>query len=158
MNNSDFSLYRPCVGILLLNKDGKVFVGKRIDTETDAWQMPQGGIDDNEAPYEAALRELKEEIGTDHATLIYELPDWYFYDLPQDLQLKLWDGKFKGQRQKWFIFRFEGQDHDICLETEHPEFNQWRWVDPFSLPKLAIEFKRSIYAALLDELTSHMLI
>lgn len=158
MNDMEHSSYRLGVGILLLNKQNKIFVAKRIDTLTDAWQMPQGGIDEEESSLEAALRELKEEIGTDYVSLLHELPNSYFYDLPQDLAKQLWGGKYKGQKQKWFIFRFEGKDHDICLETEHPEFNAWRWAEPQELPSLAIEFKRDLYTSLFNVLIALRLV
>src|SRR5271163_2927794 len=114
--------YRPGVGIMLLNHDNRVFVAKRIDTLSEAWQMPQGGIDDGETPLEAAVRELKEETGTDKATLIKESRDWLTYDLPDHLIPIIWNGKFRGQRQKWFAMRFTGKDSDINIETDHPEF------------------------------------
>lgn len=134
---------------MLLNAENKVFVAQRIDTRTEAWQMPQGGIDEGEDPLKALFRELKEEIGTDKADIIAEMQDWLYYDLPLDLQQKLWDGRYKGQRQKWFLCRFLGQDSDIHLETEHPEFLAWRWADIDELPDLAISFKKHIYQELI---------
>ena len=142
--------YRANVGIFLLNKDKKVFVAQRLDTPGPAWQMPQGGIDEGEDPFEAALRELKEEIGTDNAELIYEVPTWMTYDLPPRLQEKLWEGTYKGQKQKWFFLRFLGEDDEIQLDTHHPEFSDWKWVDPKDLPDLAVDFKRDTYAKLLE--------
>jgi putative (di)nucleoside polyphosphate hydrolase len=141
--------YRPNVGIMLLNHDGQVFVAQRIDTPGSAWQMPQGGIDDGETPSQAVIRELKEEIGTDHVEIIIEAQDWLSYDLPIYLQNKLWGGHYIGQKQKWFLMRFLGQDQDINLQTEHPEFSDWKWVSPDQLPSLAIDFKKKIYEEVL---------
>lgn len=143
--------YRLCAGILLLNSDGKVFVGSRIDMQSDAWQMPQGGIDPGETPDEAAFRELKEEVGTNNAEIIAESRDWYFYDLPGTLVKKVWGGKYRGQKQKWFVFRFLGKDSDICLDGPHREFQDWRWVAFETLPDLAIPFKRPLYEGLVRE-------
>lgn len=140
--------YRPNVGIMLLNKDNKVFVGQRLDSPGPAWQMPQGGVEEGEPLLEAAFRELEEEIGTRHACLLDEIPGWYFYDLPLDLQKSLWAGQYKGQRQKWFLMRFLGSDEDINLQTTHPEFSAWQWIEPGLLPGLAIEFKRAVYEKL----------
>lgn len=139
--------YRPCAGVMLLNVDGRAFAGQRIDTTTEAWQMPQGGIDPGEDAKQAALRELGEEIGVEprHVELIAEAPGEFFYDLPDDLIGKVWKGKWRGQRQKWFLYRFLGEATDINLATPHPEFMSWRWVDPYDLPKLIIPFKRKLY-------------
>jgi len=143
--------YRRGVGIMLLNPAGLVFVAKRIDMPSDAWQMPQGGIDDGEAPASAARRELKEETGTDCAEILAESRDWFRYDLPDDLRPKLWGGKYRGQSQKWFAMRFTGTDRDIDIATEHPEFSDWKWTAPATLPDLIVPFKRALYRALLDE-------
>ena len=143
--------YRPCVGIMLLNHVGMVFVGKRIDNVTEAWQMPQGGIDAGEDPRQAAFRELKEEIGTDHAEVLAESRGWLDYDLPRDLADKVWRGRFRGQTQKWFALRFLGQDSDIDIETEHPEFNAWRWAPMADLPRLIVPFKRDNYEKVVAE-------
>jgi len=143
--------YRDGVGIMLINNEGKVFVAKRIDMTSEAWQMPQGGIDAGETPMQAALRELKEETGTDKASVIRESHDWYYYDLPDDLISKVWGGRFRGQRQKWFSMRFSGTDSDINIETEHPEFCEWRWVPMQQLPDIIVPFKRTLYQALVDE-------
>lgn len=143
--------YRPGVGVLLLNREGKVLVGSRIDTRTDAWQMPQGGIDPGETPEEAAFRECLEEIGTNKAEIIAESADWYVYDLPDELLGKIWGGKYRGQRQKWFVLRFLGEDRDIRIDGPHPEFHDWRWVELEEIPDLAIHFKRRMYEALLEE-------
>ncbi len=143
--------YRAGVGIMLLNNNNQVFVGKRIDTMSEAWQMPQGGIDEGEDAQTAALREMWEEIGTDKATIIAESKDWYNYDLPEHLIPKLWGGRFRGQQQKWFCLRFLGNDSDINIATEHPEFCQWQWVEMESLPDIIVPFKRELYQAIINE-------
>lgn len=140
--------YRPCVGIMLFNPVGQVFVARRIDMVSEAWQMPQGGIDEGEDPRVAALRELEEEIGTAKAEILAETPDWLNYDLPDELVGKLWGGRFRGQRQKWFAMRFTGRDSDIDIETDEPEFLEWKWVAPQALPDLIVPFKRELYAEL----------
>src|SRR3954467_11507247 len=141
--------YRPCVGVMLLNHSGQVFVGKRLDQTVEGWQMPQGGIDPGEDPRQAALRELKEEAGTDKAEIIGEMDDWITYDLPQHLIGVAFHGRFKGQRQKWFCLRFLGEDRDIDLCTHEPEFSTWRWVDLHDLPNLIVPFKRDTYKAVI---------
>src|SRR5258708_3703473 len=118
--------YRPCVGIMLLNPKGEVFVGQRIDMPTEAWQMPQGGFDEGEDPQSAAFRELREEIGTEKAEILAESTDWLRYELPTELVEKARHGPWHGQRQKWFVMRFTGNDGDIDLATEHPEFSAWK--------------------------------
>jgi putative (di)nucleoside polyphosphate hydrolase len=143
--------YRPGVGVMLLNRQAEVLVGRRIDMPSDAWQMPQGGIDGNETPEAAAWREMREEIGTDKAALLAESRDWYFYDLPPDLADQIWHGRFRGQRQKWFAFRFLGQDGDIDITTHRPEFSDWKWAPMSELPSLIVPFKRRLYADLLTE-------
>ena len=146
--------YRPCVGILLLNAEGKVFVGRRIDTAKEGdniWQMPQGGIDKGETPAEAALREMEEEIGTGKAEIVAESRQWLRYDLPDHLVGKVWKGKYRGQKQRWFALRFLGQDADIDTATEHPEFDAWQWVELDDLPGLVIPFKRDTYRAVVSE-------
>ena len=143
--------YRPGVGIMLLNAASDVFVGQRIDNPADAWQMPQGGIDSGEDPQAAAWREMKEETGTDKAELLAESRGWLNYDLPLDLADRIWKGRFRGQRQKWFAFRFHGDDDDIRIDTEHPEFRAWRWAAMRELPTLIVPFKRKLYADLLRE-------
>ncbi len=148
--------YRAGVGIMLLNANNRVFVAKRIDTISEAWQMPQGGIDDGEDAEVAALREMKEEIGTDKAEIIAESKDWYHYDLPEYLIPKIWNGRFRGQRQKWFFLRFLGSDADINIETEHPEFCQWKWAEVESLPDLIVPFKRKLYQDLIDEFRQYI--
>jgi putative (di)nucleoside polyphosphate hydrolase len=148
----DWSLYRPCVGIALFNSDNKVFVGKRIDTTAEAWQMPQGGIDEGEKPIQALWRELSEEVGTNKAEIIGELDDWYYYDLPVELKGKLWQGKYIGQRQRWFALRFTGIDSDINIATEPPEFCAWQWVDLAEVPKLIVPFKQALYQNIVGKL------
>jgi putative (di)nucleoside polyphosphate hydrolase len=137
--------YRRGVGIVLLDARGRVFVAQRIDTKEIAWQMPQGGIDDGETPRQAALRELHEEIGTDKARIIGVTRNWLTYDLPPDLQSKVWKGKYRGQKQKWYLMRFTGVDSDIDLETDHPEFSTWKWLPFTHLPRVIVGFKRDIY-------------
>ncbi len=147
--------YRACAGIMLANRDGKIFVGQRVDgaVGSDAWQMPQGGIEDGEEPEEAALRELEEEtgIGRSLVTVIARSAEEYFYDLPEELIGKLWKGKWRGQRQWWFLLRFQGDDGDINIETKHPEFARWQWVSPADLPSLIVPFKRRTYEGLVAE-------
>jgi len=143
--------YRPCVGIMLINPAGLVFVGQRIDNLVEAWQMPQGGIDEGEDPQTAAMRELGEEIGTEKAEIIAESASWLNYDLPVDLIPKVWKGRYRGQRQKWFAMRFLGTDADINIETSHPEFAAWRWVEHHQLPDLIVPFKRDLYQEIVAE-------
>ncbi|MBH0238065.1 RNA pyrophosphohydrolase [Methylobrevis albus] len=150
--------YRPCVGIMLLSRDGRAFVGQRrrqegstqpIDPD-DAWQMPQGGIDEGEDPLAAAKRELYEETNVSSVSLIAEAPDWYAYDLPPDLVRKSWKGRWRGQTQKWFAFRFEGDESEIDIDrpaggAHKPEFGAWRWETLDRLPGLIVAFKRPVY-------------
>lgn len=147
--------YRPCVGVMLVNAQGLVFVGRRIDTkEGDFWQMPQGGIDDGEDVREAALRELLEETGvtTAHAQVIAQTREEVLYDLPEELMGKLWGGQFRGQRQHWLLARFTGTDADVQLDAHDPaEFNAWKWVEPDLLPDLIVPFKKRVYRAVLEE-------
>ena len=147
----DALAYRPGVGIMLLNSQRHVLVGRRIDNPTDAWQMPQGGIDPGETPVDAAMRELKEEIGTNRAEVVAESSDWLSYDLPEDLVPVLWGGRYRGQRQKWFAMRFLGQDADINVETDRPEFSAWKWLEPQALPGVIVPFKQLLYRQLLTE-------
>lgn len=143
--------YRPCVGIMLLNGRGQVFVGRRIDQTVEAWQMPQGGIDAGEDPRDAALRELKEEIGTDRAEILAESRDWLKYDLPANLIGKVWRGRYRGQAQKWFAMRFLGAEADIDIDTEHPEFQAWRWLAMDDLLRHIVPFKYDVYARVVAE-------
>jgi putative (di)nucleoside polyphosphate hydrolase len=139
--------YRLGVGMMLLNVRNEVFVGRRIDTTAEAWQMPQGGVDEGEDLRAAASRELAEEvgIGPDKARLIAEAPGWLDYDLPHALVPKVWKGRYRGQRQKWFAFRFLGRDEDIVLDAHHAEFAAWKWAPMEALPDLIVPFKRDIY-------------
>jgi putative (di)nucleoside polyphosphate hydrolase len=144
--------YRPAVGIMLLNGQREAFVAHRIDMPgMPAWQMPQGGIDPGETPSEAALRELREEIGTDKAEILAESRAWLCYDLPPDIAGAIWGGRYRGQRQKWFVMRFTGSDADIDLATEHPEFDAWQWAPSEQLPELIVPFKRQLYIDVLTE-------
>lgn len=138
--------YRPCVAAMLINGNGHIFVGKRIDQTLEGWQMPQGGIDKGESPYDAVLRELEEEIGTRNATILREHPDWLTYDLPPRLVGLSLRGKYRGQTQKWFAMRFLGKDSEINLATSDPEFSHWRWASIEELPRLIVPFKRDTYA------------
>jgi putative (di)nucleoside polyphosphate hydrolase len=148
--------YRPCVGIMLLNRHGRVLVARRADIPSaPAWQMPQGGIDGAETPEQAALRELEEEIGTSRAEIVAESRGWLAYDFPPELAARKWGGRYRGQRQKWFLMRFTGCDADIDPATEHPEFDAWRWVDPEELPALIVSFKRQVYIDVLTEFRGH---
>lgn len=145
--------YRQGVGLMLFNPQGLVFVAKRVDTEADAWQMPQGGIDEGETPRQAVFREMKEEIGTDRGEILGESADWLRYDLPSDLVGKVWKGRFRGQAQKWFAMRFTGRDCDIDIRTEHPEFDAWRWARFDQLTTLIVPFKRDLYRSVIREFT-----
>ena len=142
---TDLLPYRKGVGIVLINKDKLVFVAKRIDSTAEAWQMPQGGIDEGEAPNKAAMRELKEETGTDKASILVESSHWLNYDLPPSLIPKIWGGRYRGQEQKWFLMEFEGSDSDINIHTEHPEFSEWKWVPAPTLPDIIVPFKKQLY-------------
>ena len=146
------SQYRPCVGIMLVNGAGKVFVGNRIDNrESGFWQMPQGGVDEGEDLDAAMRRELAEEVGAkpEHLEIVARLPDELFYDLPPELMGKMWGGRYCGQRQSWYLVRFTGSDADIDIAAhEHPEFCDWQWVEPERLPDLIVPFKREVYQAI----------
>ena len=157
MSGDDLGEYRPCVGILLVNHEGKAWVGRRIDMPPgmSAWQMPQGGIDPGEMPAQAALRELYEETGTDKAEIIAESQQWLHYDLPKVIRTG-WRRRWRGQKQKWFLMRFVGEDIDIDLTRHEAEFDAWKWVAPAELPGLVVAFKRAVYVALLDEFRAHL--
>ncbi|MCI5095759.1 MAG: RNA pyrophosphohydrolase [Rhodobacteraceae bacterium] len=140
--------YRPCVGVMLINADGDVFVGQRNDRHAEAWQMPQGGVDEGEDPREAALRELWEETGVrrDLVEIVAETEGWLPYDLPHDIVPVIWNGKFRGQEQKWFLMRFHGTDDQVNIETDHPEFTRWRWQAVDQLVEKIVPFKRDVYS------------
>ncbi|WP_420548550.1 RNA pyrophosphohydrolase [Curvivirga sp.] len=146
--------YRPCVGLMLINDRGDVFVGDRIDTPGAHWQMPQGGIDEGETAEVAALRELEEEIGTAKARILAESEDWYAYDLPKDLSRKIWKGQYRGQKQKWFLLAFEGDDSDIRLDAHYQEFSDWQWAPFDELTDLIVPFKRDTYEKVTAEFRS----
>lgn len=143
--------YRPCVGLMLFNAQGHVFVGNRIDVPGEHWQMPQGGIDPGESPEDAAWRELQEEIGTTKAEILAESKTWYPYDLPHGLSRRIWKGKYRGQTQRWFALRFLGEDTDIDLTVHKPEFSEWRWISLGDLPEVIVPFKRPIYERVILE-------
>jgi putative (di)nucleoside polyphosphate hydrolase len=144
--------YRRCVGIMLVNEDGHVFVGQRNDRHAEAWQMPQGGIDKGEEPREAALRELWEETGVpaELVEIIAETEGWLPYDLPHEIVPNIWKGRYRGQEQKWFLMRFLGRDEQIDIETDHPEFTTWRWQPADKLIDCIVPFKRSVYERVIE--------
>ena len=160
MTRDDHLYYRPCVGTMMINRAGEAFVGKRIDNkEGDWWQMPQGGVDDGEDLDEAMFRELGEETGvtTRHLEIVHRLEEQLYYDLPDHLVGKLWGGKYKGQRQSWYLVRFTGDDSDIDLNAfKHPEFCEWKWVDPNLLPELIVPFKRGVYETVVAGFRPHL--
>ena len=155
MNDHAQLPYRPCVGVMLVNRAGLAFAGKRIDSrEGDFWQMPQGGIDDGESLHEAAIRELWEEtgVGANLVEIIATTRNELFYDLPESLMGKLWGGRYRGQRQHWLLARFLGNDADVRIDAhDPPEFCEWKWIEPALLPRLIVPFKRSVYEAVLAE-------
>ncbi len=150
--------YRPAAAVMLLNAEGKVFVAQRIDSTLDAWQMPQGGLDPGEDAQAGALRELEEEtgIGAHLVTIIARSSRDLLYDLPTDMQSRMWGGKYRGQSQAWFLAHFLGTDADVNLATEHPEFNAFQWVDPWQLPDLIVPFKKRLYEDVLAEFAAHL--
>ena len=152
-NNKELPL-RIGVGIILLNHENNVFVGKRIDNPKNFWQMPQGGVDQNENFLQAAKRELEEETGIKSVKFIKELDGWFKYDLPKYLLGKLWKGKYRGQKQKWFVMKFLGKSDEINVKTKNPEFFDWKWIELSKLPEVAVHFKRDIYKKIKEELTS----
>ena len=150
--------YRPCVGIVLIDARGLVFAGQRIDNPSPAWQMPQGGIDDGETPREAAYRELWEETGVtrDKVEFVGKTHGWVTYDLPPELLGKVWGGKYRGQRQKWFLFRFKGQDADVKIASEHPEFSTWRWILVDEMVESIVPFKRAVYEEVIRSFRAYL--
>ncbi len=157
MTNGD--RYRRGVGVMLLNRQGKVFVGARIDNTDEAWQMPQGGIDKGEVdPWQTVLRELEEEtgIGPHLVERIARCPERLRYDLPQELRAHLWGGKYVGQDQDWYLARFLGSDQDVNIATSDPEFREWKWIEPEELPELIVPFKRDLYRRLLGEFAEYL--
>lgn len=144
--------YRPAAGIMLLNAEGKAFVGQRLDNMLEAWQMPQGGLDPGEPAEDAAFRELEEETGIarDLVELVAVAPQELFYELPADMIPRMWKGRYRGQRQTWFLMRFTGTDADVRIDTAHPEFRAWKWAEPGELPDMIVPFKRTLYRNVLE--------
>ena len=152
LNKSKNLPLRLGVGIVLLNSDNKVFVGKRIDNPVNFWQLPQGGVNKNEDLLCAAKRELKEETGVESVKLIKEIDNWLTYELPKNLLGKIWKGKYRGQKQKWFIMRFVGSEGEINIKTKNAEFKDWKWIDVNQLLNVVVSFKLDVYKSLVKEL------
>jgi putative (di)nucleoside polyphosphate hydrolase len=150
--------YRPCVGVVLINAKGLIFAGQRLDNPVPAWQMPQGGIDDGEKPRAAALRELWEETGVtaDLVEFVGKTHHWVTYDLPPELLGKVWGGKYRGQRQKWFLFRFLGTDAQVNIASDHPEFSKWRWIGADDMVASIVPFKRKVYEEVVQAFRAHL--
>lgn len=150
--------YRPCVGVVLIDARGLVFAGQRIDSPSPAWQMPQGGIDEGEKPKEAAYRELWEETGVTRELVEFvgKTHGWVTYDLPPELLGKVWGGKYRGQKQKWFLFRFKGTDRDIRIATDHAEFSTWRWILADEMVESIVPFKRSVYEEVIRSFRAYL--
>lgn len=150
--------YRPGAGVMLVNRAGKVFVGQRLDSTMEAWQMPQGGIDKGEESWPAALREVEEETGI-KPILVEQIachPQQLRYDIPDAIASRLWGGKWKGQLQDWYLARFLGTDADVNIATKHPEFSHWKWVEPRLLPELIVPFKRDMYRAIVEGFSEYL--
>lgn len=148
--------YRVGVGLMILNRAKNIFVAKRVDSKMDVWQMPQGGMHVGETPSTAAMREMREEIGCNNASIVAESKKWYCYDIPPNMASKLWSGEYKGQKQKWFLINFEGLDQDINLNTHNPEFSQWKWVPQDQLIRITIPFKKKLYYSILEEFKDYL--
>lgn len=150
--------YRPCVGVVLMNPAGLIFAGQRLDSDSPAWQMPQGGIDAGETPDTAALRELWEETGitADLVAPVAQTPDWLTYNLPPELLGKVWKGRYRGQRQMWFLMRYLGRDDQVNIATPHPEFSRWRWIGADEMVAAIVPFKRAVYEQVVGAFRSHL--